>query len=110
MVAWQTAEYTQARWNPLATTYPMPGSTVFNSAGVRNYASLSQGLEATRLTLRSAGYGYGAILSDLAASADPLTTAQAINASSWCHGCANGRYVVGLVPAVEAYYSRYAGG
>ena len=110
MVAWQTAEYTQARWNPLATTYPMPGSTTFNSAGVRNYTSLSQGLEATRLTLRASGYGYGAILGDLARSGDPLTTAQAINASSWCHGCASGQYVIGLVPAVEAYYGRYAGG
>jgi len=108
MVAWQTAEYTDARWNPLATTYPMAGSSIFNSAGVRNYASLGQGIQATIDTLRASGYGYEAILSDLAASADPYTTAGAINASSWCHGCAGGNYVIGLIPAVEAYYGSYA--
>jgi hypothetical protein len=35
MIAWQLAEFTQAAWNPLATPKPMPGSTEFNSAGVR---------------------------------------------------------------------------
>ncbi|MFN2615361.1 MAG: hypothetical protein ABR552_11175, partial [Actinomycetota bacterium] len=104
MVAWQTAEYTTARWNPLATTYPMPGATRYNSSGVRNYVSLQQGLQATELTLAATGYGYEAILSDLRRSTDPMTTAQAINASSWCHGCANGAYVVNLIPTVEKYY------
>ena len=110
MVAWQNAEYTDARWNPLATTYPMPGSTIFNSVGVQNYSSLSQGIQATLDTLRASGYGYEAILSDLSSSADPYTTASAINASSWCRGCAGGSYVVGLIPAVEAYFSHYATG
>ena len=82
--------------------------SAFNSAGVRNYASLGQGIQATIDTLRASGYGYEAILSDLAASADPYTTAGAINASSWCHGCAGGNYVIGLIPAVEAYYGSYA--
>jgi peptidoglycan hydrolase CwlO-like protein len=109
MVAWQTAEYTDARWNPLATTYSMPGSSSFNSVGVQNYGSLAEGIQATIATLRASGYGYEAILSDLASSVDPYTTAGAINASSWCRGCAGGTYVVGLISAVESYYSHYAG-
>lgn len=110
MVSWQVAEFTQADWNPLATTYPMPGSTIFNYAGVRNYVSLAQGLDATRLTIRDGlrTHGYGAIVSGLSACADPLTTARAINASDWCGGCAGGTYVVGMVPKVEASYATYA--
>jgi hypothetical protein len=108
VVAWQTAEYTAARWNPLATTYPMPGSTSFNRSRVRNYVSLSQGLQATISTLGHRGYGYEAILAGLAKNADPMTTARAINASRWCPGCVNGRYVIDLVPSVEQYYDRYA--
>ena len=104
VVSWQVAEFTQAAWNPLATTYPMPGSTLFNGSGVRNYVSAGQGLEATRLTIRGGmdRYGYGRIVSSLAACADAMTTARAINASSWCRGCAGGTYVVGMVPKVEA--------
>jgi peptidoglycan hydrolase CwlO-like protein len=109
MVAWETAEYTNATWNPLATTYPMSGSTTFNSSGVRNYLSLAQGIEATMRTLAHEGYGYEAILANLAGAADPMTTAQAINDSRWCRGCANGQYVIGLIPAVEQYYDHYAG-
>jgi hypothetical protein len=110
VVAWQAAEYTQARWNPLATTYPMAGAGVFNGASVRNYVSLSQGLQATALTLRTgaSSYGYSWILYRLGTCADPSVTAAAINASMWCHGCAGGAYVTGLIPRVEANYDLYA--
>jgi hypothetical protein len=37
-----------------------------------------------------------------------MTTAKAINASMWCSGCANGQYVVDLIPSVEQYYDSYA--
>ena len=110
LVAWQAAEFTQAGWNPLATTYDLPGATTFNSAGVRDYASLADGLQATVLTLRSGAtsYGYDWILYRLGQCADPRVTAGAINASMWCHGCAGGTYVTGLVPRVEADYELYA--
>jgi hypothetical protein len=108
MVAWQWAEFTLARWNPLATTYPMPGSTQFNSSRVQNYVSLKQGLQATERTLRHTGYGYEQILAGLARNADPMTTARAINESRWCRGCADGEYVIELIEAVERYYDRYA--
>lgn len=110
MVTWQVAEFTEARWNPLATTLDMPGATIFNSHGVRNYVSLEQGLEATHQTLLRGAetYGYGAILQGLKRCADRMVTANAIRASSWCAGCASGAYVTGLVPIVERYWDRYA--
>jgi len=110
IVAWQLSEFTQAAWNPLATSHEMPGSTTFNSSGVQNYVSLQQGLQATRDTLEGGlvSHRYGAIVRALSRCADPLTTAQAINASDWCPGCVDGTYVTGNVPKVEANYDLYA--
>jgi peptidoglycan hydrolase CwlO-like protein len=109
LVAWQYSEFTQAAWNPLADTLAMSGSTSFNSVGVQNYVSLDQGLQATHFTLANgSAFGYGAILSDLAGCADPMSTARAINASMWCRGCAGGAYVVNDIPKVEANYDLYA--
>ena len=103
----KTSTKNSSRWplNVTSTRF----STAFNSSGVRNYTSLSQGLYATLRTLSHSGYGYEAILSSLERAADPMTTARAINASRWCRGCANGGYVIALVPSVEQYYERYAG-
>jgi peptidoglycan hydrolase CwlO-like protein len=110
MVAWQLAEFTQAAWNPLATTKPMPGSTTYNGAGVQNYPSLETGLLANRATLFAgwSSYGYGAIVNDLRGCSPPYTTASAIRASSWCHGCANGGYVVNKIGEVAANFELYA--
>jgi hypothetical protein len=108
MVAWQTQEFTEARWNPLATTYPMPGASTYNGSGVKNYVSLDQGLSATQRTLQQPGFGYESILIDLARSADDMTTADAIRDSAWCRGCTGGEYVVHLIPKVEQYYDSYA--
>jgi len=105
-VAWETQEYTQARWNPLATTKDMPGATDFNTTGVKDYRSLGQGLDATRLTLEdgATSWGYDAVLASLRSCADPMATARAINASAWCRGCSDGGYVTALIPAVQAFY------
>jgi len=108
MVAWQVQEGTTANWNPLATTYPMPGASDFNSVGVKNYLSLAQGLDATYLTLDTKSYGYPPILASLRACKAAMTTAWAINASSWCRGCVGGRYEVGLIATVEANYGTYS--
>jgi hypothetical protein len=110
VVAWQVQEFTQAAWNPLATTHRMVGSTDFNSVGVQNYVSLEQGLAATQETLDYGTdiYRYGAIVDSLAACNDAMTTAEAVNASSWCYGCGNGTYLVAVVPKVEADYATYA--
>jgi len=103
VVAWAAQEGTVAGWNPLATTYGMPGSTRFNSVGVRNYISLDQGLDATVLTIESGlvDHGYGAIVAELQRCAPSMATARAIRASNWCAGCAGGRYVTGMIRAVS---------
>lgn len=49
--AWAQAEGGEATWNPLNTTYLLPGTTTYNSDGVRNYPSPVVGLAATALTL-----------------------------------------------------------
>jgi peptidoglycan hydrolase CwlO-like protein len=110
VVAWQYSEFTQAAWNPLATTHPMPGSTYFNSSGVQNYPSLAVGLQATKSTIDGGWrkYGYGAIIDSLSRCAQAMATGEAINASSWCAGCTYGTYVIGNIPKVEANYAVYA--
>jgi peptidoglycan hydrolase CwlO-like protein len=110
LVAWQVAEGTAAAHNPLATTHDMPGSTSFNSVGVRNFPSVEVGLQATVETLRLPvpSYGYDAILDTLANCAPAKTTATAINASSWCRGCAGGLYVLNVLPLVQADYAAFA--
>jgi hypothetical protein len=110
VVAWQVQEFTQAAWNPLATTHRMAGSTSFNSVGVQNYVSLAQGLQATKETIDNGWdvYRYGAIVRSLRACSDALTTARAVAASSWCPGCLDGNYVVGVVPNVEEDFETYA--
>jgi hypothetical protein len=108
VVAWQAQEGTQAAWNPLATTQGMPGASQFNGVGVKNYASLEQGLQATALTLWRGrnSYGYGPVVQGLRACAPPMWTAQAIQASLWCRNCAGGHYLTAIVPAVIADFNR----
>jgi hypothetical protein len=110
VVTWETAESTEAEYNPLATTHAMEGATDFNSTGVKNYVSLSQGLDASRDTLEQGAesYGYGAILDALRACATAEATATAINASAWCRGCVGGVYVTALLPIVRADYRGHA--
>ena len=83
VVAWAEQERTLAGWNPLATTLTLPGATLFNSAGVKNYQTFEQGLDASWLTLQKGftEHGYRAIVRALRRCADPIETAVAINAS-----------------------------
>jgi peptidoglycan hydrolase CwlO-like protein len=108
VVAWEATEYTRARYNPLATSYPMPGATIFAGA-VKNYVSLDQGLQAEVYTLESTNplLRYAPIVADLRACADPVTTAQAINNSAYCE-CSGSYPLPGLVPFVETNYQFYA--
>ena len=96
IVAWIGAEgghyKNGARYNPLNTTWRMPGDRFFGAvvpAGkpnvdypdVRAYASWRSGLEATAKTLQN-GY-YPKILAALDNDADPEVTIAAIKASPW---------------------------
>jgi peptidoglycan hydrolase CwlO-like protein len=109
VVAWEATEYTLAAWNPLATSYSMPGATLFNSSGVKNYTSLDQGIQATVNTLEQTNpiFGYAPIVADLRACADPMTTAEAINHSLYC-ACSGSYSLSYLVPFVESNYDFYA--
>jgi hypothetical protein len=63
LISWAKAEGTSARYNPLATTLKLPGSTALggNPDGVQQYASPEQGVQATAATIRQ----YPAILAGL---------------------------------------------
>lgn len=56
MYAWRQAEGRGGTYNPFNTTWDLPNSTVMNSHGVRNYASLEDGLVATVKTLKNGRY------------------------------------------------------
>jgi hypothetical protein len=82
---------------------------VYNSHGVRNYKTMRQGIEASIKTLKRPSHGYEKILDSLEKALKAMETGKAINKSDWCRGCTNGSYVIGIIPAVEKYYDRYAG-
>lgn len=63
--AWQRAEGGAAKWNPLNTTFSLPGASDYNSAGVKNYPRPVWGVCAIALTLSNGNYG--GILADLQA-------------------------------------------
>ena len=54
--AWRQAEGKGGKFNPFNTTWKLPDSTTMNSAGVRNYKSLEDGMIATIKTLRNGKY------------------------------------------------------
>ena len=81
MNAWAQAEGTQARFNPIATTQRMPGTTNFNSVGVKNYSSYEDGVDATVTTLTNGRYAN--ILSALRGGNDAVAVARAVADSPW---------------------------
>lgn len=86
VLAWETAEGGQfvsgaSQYNPLNTTKPMPGDSIFNSVGVRNYPDWATGLEATWLTIE-AGF-YDQIRASLQRGSDAIGVLNAITASPW---------------------------
>jgi hypothetical protein len=56
LYAWRQSEGKAGKYNPFNTTQSMPGSTNFNSVGVKNYASMDDGLNATVKTLNNGRY------------------------------------------------------
>jgi hypothetical protein len=84
VTAWQEAEGTRAAFNPLATTQRSDGATDFNSVGVKNYTSYSQGLAATITTLRNGRYDE--ILAALRDGDSAMRVGAAVAASPWGTG------------------------
>jgi hypothetical protein len=85
VLAWEYQEgghfSNAATYNPLNTTLGHATYGAMNSAGVSTYPDYETGMKETISTLNS--HYYGQIRSDLAASADPSTTAADIKASPW---------------------------
>jgi hypothetical protein len=79
--AWMCAENTEAQYNPMATTHIMPGATDFNTTHVKDYLSMSQGVQATIATLLNGHYTK--IVNLLKLNAPAWTTGIAIEHSVW---------------------------
>lgn len=94
LLSWMDQENTRAAFNPLATTQRMDGATAFNSAGVRNYLSMEQGITAQAKTLRNGRYP--TILQGLQAGAPERA--------------ANGPAETKVYTGSESYFSRIVAG
>jgi len=86
LVAWQVAEGGHfvpgsTTFNPLNTSQSMPGDSVFNSHGVRNYPDWETGIQATVMTLQ---YDfYTGIRTALASGNNAVAVLSAVGASPW---------------------------
>ena len=67
MLAWMDQEGSKAAFNPFATTWKKEGATDYNKAGVKNYASAAEGMEATAKTIDAKDGRYRNIVSNLRA-------------------------------------------
>lgn len=56
LYAWRQSEGKAGKFNPFNTTWDLPGSTNFNSVGVKNYQTLADGMIATIKTLKNGRY------------------------------------------------------
>jgi len=79
--AWRQSEGGKAAFNPFNTTLWLPGTTKYNSVGVRNYTSAEQGIAATIKTIKDPRYE--SIVKSLEMDNPPMETAQALVASPW---------------------------
>ena len=91
MYAWRQAEGNGGKYNPFNTTWNMPGSTTMNSAGVRNYSSLEDGMVATIKTLKN-GY-YNCIVSGLKDDIGASNIARCESLKTWGTGDLVGKVV-----------------
>ncbi len=101
---WQKYEGTSACWNPLATTWGRPNATDFNSVGVKNYASIDDGVAATANTIGiKNSANYSAIRQMLALKTfDEVSLPE--NLKKYSGG---GGYVTNLMNEWRALYSQY---
>ena len=84
LFAWRQAEGKGGINNPFNTTWDLPGSTVMNSHGVRNYKSAQDGLVATIKTLKNGRYN--CILSGLRNDLGADRIAQCESLKTWGTG------------------------
>ena len=87
-LAWMVSEYAievplnqRALNNPLDTKEPYPNATDFHNLGVKNYATMEDGLSATLRTIENGDYS--AILEAYVNATNPFDITNAIVASPW---------------------------
>jgi hypothetical protein len=86
LVSWMQHESTQAKLNPLGSTYTIGNAPRdnFNSTGVQNYYSASEAVTSTVANLTNKrGVGYEKILTDLQNNAAPSQTLKDVANSAW---------------------------
>lgn len=105
LVAVAVQEGTRAADNPDDTTEPEPGTTDYNTVGVRNYPSWNIGVEATAATLRNGLYQ--PILNALAAG-KPANVVVAWAHSSWGTWSGDQAAALRTLAAVQANWPHYA--
>lgn len=107
LLAWMQAEGGNAKFNPLNTTHEMPKATNYNSVGVKNYATLHEGVVATAKTLdygaRHNLYGYKAIRAGFVKNRWASVTLAAVERSQW----GTGGLALLCLPLVKAQYKKY---
>jgi hypothetical protein len=101
IVSWERAEGTAARFNPLATTWQLRGSTDFNSVGVQNFLSMGQGLKATVLTLQQDRF---ANIVDALNNGTARAILAAVADSEW----GTGDLALACLPSTRDDYERFA--
>jgi len=108
MLAWMQAENVGAKnYNPLATTQIMStGVNNFNSAGVQNYLSRQQGIEAVRRTLLNGRYDQ--IVNGLRKGVNPFVLAS--SALSQLNTWGTGALVLGVLKTWPAANTPGGGG
>jgi hypothetical protein len=71
----------QAQWNPCNTTEPWPRSSLYNTAGVRNYRTQADGIAATAATFLNGNYP--GIVRDFRAGTKTARAIVTDNAAEW---------------------------
>lgn len=85
-MAWAQSEGGNARNNMLNTSWPMPGDTIYNSHGVRNYPDIETGLTATVKTFDSPNQGYDKFESAMKRGDRAEVICRMIGESNWGTG------------------------
>lgn len=108
LISWMQAEGGSARFNPLNTTKNVPDATDYNWVGVKNYPTLSVGLDASVATLEYGAshdlYGYRPIRKLLRAGARPKRTLRAVERSDW----GTGGLALKVLPFARRSFEHYA--
>ena len=106
LISWIQAEGGNATFNPLNTTEPWPNSTIYNSVGVRNFATYEDGLHATVKTILQVdpSLGFTHIVNDLRHCTKARRTLRHVEGSQW----GTGGLALRVLPFVKKDYWTYA--